>query len=163
MRGQRVGERSGSEGGADALRGRLAVERRALAGDAAGGPDQALDLLRGQLLSELRPGGTRDRLVHQRPAKVVDAGVQRTDSLTTGNFSNGAATLYAYDALTMQPLWSSPYQQLDMGGKYNTLAVAGGVAFVGTDRIQAFGLTTNTSIDAPAFCGVEPRVSTMLQ
>jgi autotransporter-associated beta strand protein len=78
---------------------------------------------------------------------VVDAGVQRSDSLTTGNFSNGAPTLYAYDALTMQPLWSSPYQQLDMGGKYNTLAVARGVAFVGTDRIQAFGLTSNASVD----------------
>jgi autotransporter-associated beta strand protein len=76
---------------------------------------------------------------------VVDAGVQRLDGLT--NFNNGAPTLYAYDALTMQPLWSSSYQQLDMGGKYNTLAVARGVAFVGTDRIQAFGLTTNTSID----------------
>jgi hypothetical protein len=38
---------------------------------------------------------------------VVDAGVQRSDSLSTGNFSNGAPTLYAFDALTMQPLWSS--------------------------------------------------------
>ncbi len=78
---------------------------------------------------------------------VVDEGVQRSDSLATGNFSNGAGTLYAYDALTMQPLWSSPYEQLDQGGKYNTIAVARGVAFVGTDRIQAYGLTTNTSID----------------
>jgi hypothetical protein len=78
---------------------------------------------------------------------VVDAGVQRTGSLATGSFSNGAPTVFAYDALTMQPLWSSPYKQLDTGGKYNTLAVARGVAFVGTDRIQAFGLTTTTSID----------------
>jgi autotransporter-associated beta strand protein len=78
---------------------------------------------------------------------VVDAGVQRSDSLSTGNFNNGAPTLYAFDALTMQPLWSSAYQQLDTGGKYNTIAVARGVAFIGTDRIQAFGLTTNTSVD----------------
>jgi hypothetical protein len=76
---------------------------------------------------------------------IVDAGVQRTDSL--GNFSNGAATLYAYDPITMQPLWSSSYEQLDMGGKYNTITAAHGVLFVGTDRIQAFGLTGNTIVD----------------
>src|SRR5262249_14210100 len=35
---------------------------------------------------------------------IVDAGVQRTDGLTS--FANGAPTLYAYDALTLQPLWS---------------------------------------------------------
>jgi hypothetical protein len=76
---------------------------------------------------------------------IVDAGVQRTDALTS--FVNGAPTLYAYDALTMQPLWSSAYQQLDLGGKYNTIAAARGVVFVGTDRIQAFGLTNNTIVD----------------
>jgi hypothetical protein len=76
---------------------------------------------------------------------IVDAGVQRTDGLTT--FANGAPTLYAYDALTMQPLWSSANQQLDLGGKYNTIAAARGVVFVGTDRIQAFGLTNNTIVD----------------
>jgi hypothetical protein len=76
---------------------------------------------------------------------IVDAGVQRTDGETT--FANGAPTLYAYNALTMQPLWSSAYQQLDMGGKYNTIAAARGVLFVGTDRIQAFGLTGDTIVD----------------
>jgi autotransporter-associated beta strand protein len=81
---------------------------------------------------------------------VVDAGVQRLDSLSTGNFNNGAPTLYAFDALTMQPLWSSANQQLDIGGKYNTIAVAHGVTFVGTDRIQAFGLTSSTSVDDSA-------------
>jgi hypothetical protein len=76
---------------------------------------------------------------------IVDAGVQRTDGLTS--FANGAPTLYAYDALTMQPLWSSSYKQLDLGGKYNTIAAARGNVFVGTDRIQAFGLTNDTIVD----------------
>src|SRR5208282_5131755 len=76
---------------------------------------------------------------------VVDAGVQRTDSLTS--FSNGAPTLYAYNALTMQPLWSSAYEELSMGGKYNSVAVARGDVFVGTNRIQAFGLTSDTIVD----------------
>jgi hypothetical protein len=76
---------------------------------------------------------------------IVDAGVQRTDGLTS--FANGAPTLYAYDALTMQPLWSSSYEQLDLGGKYNTIAAARGNVFVGTDRIQAFGLTNDTIVD----------------
>jgi hypothetical protein len=76
---------------------------------------------------------------------IIDAGVQRTDGETT--FANGAPTLYAYDALTLQPLWNSAYKQLDMGGRYNTIAAARGVVFVGTDRIQAFGLTGNTIVD----------------
>ncbi|MDB5320798.1 MAG: hypothetical protein JWN40_2429 [Phycisphaerales bacterium] len=75
---------------------------------------------------------------------VVDAGVQRTQALS---YSNGAPTLYAFDALTMRPLWSSAYGELNHGGKYNTTTVARGVLFAGTDRIQAFGLTTDTSID----------------
>jgi hypothetical protein len=76
---------------------------------------------------------------------IVDAGVQRTDSLTS--FAHGVPTLYAYDPITLQPLWSSAYEQLDMGGKYNSIAVARGNVFVGTDRIQAFGLTTDTIVD----------------
>jgi hypothetical protein len=76
---------------------------------------------------------------------IVDAGVQRTDGLTS--FANGAPTLYAYNALTLQPLWSSPYKQLDLGGKYNTIAAARGQVFVGNDRIQAFGLTGDTVVD----------------
>jgi hypothetical protein len=76
---------------------------------------------------------------------VVDAGVQRTDSLTS--FSNGAPVLYAYNALTMQPIWSSAYEELNMGGKYNSIADARGDVFVGTNRIQAFGLTSDTIVD----------------
>jgi hypothetical protein len=76
---------------------------------------------------------------------ILDAGVQRTDGLTS--FANGAPTLYAYNALTMQPLWSSSYEQLDLGGKYNTITAARGEVFVGNDRIQAFGLTNDSIVD----------------
>jgi hypothetical protein len=76
---------------------------------------------------------------------IVDAGIQRTDPVT--NFNRGDPTLYAYNALTMQPLWSSAYEQLDVGGKYNSMAVARGDVLLGTDRIQAFGLTTDTIVD----------------
>ena len=76
---------------------------------------------------------------------VVDAGVQRTDSLT--GFSNGDPVLYAYNAITMQPIWSSSFEELNLGGKYNSIAVARGDVFVGTNRIQAFGLTSDTIVD----------------
>lgn len=76
---------------------------------------------------------------------ILDAGVQRTDSLA--NFSNGAPTLYAYDPVTMRMLWSSSFEELDMGGKYNSVTAARGDVFVGTDRIQAYGLTGNTLVD----------------
>jgi hypothetical protein len=77
---------------------------------------------------------------------IVDEGQQRTDGTTS--YSDGSPVLYAYDALTMQPLWNSAYEELDVpGGKYNSIAVARGDVYVGTNRIQAFGLTTNTIVD----------------
>jgi outer membrane protein assembly factor BamB len=48
--------------------------------------------------------------------------------------------LYAVDAMTMQLLWSSTAAELDVGGKYVHPTIARGTVFVGTDRIQAFGL-----------------------
>ena len=48
--------------------------------------------------------------------------------------------LYALDPVTLQPLWSSSPEMLNVGGKYNTPAFGRGRVFVGTDRIQAFGL-----------------------
>ena len=56
---------------------RHAVRRRPLAWDTTGGADQRLHLLRRQLLPPLRPGGPRDRLVHQRAAEIVHAGGER--------------------------------------------------------------------------------------
>src|SRR5262249_34080269 len=76
---------------------------------------------------------------------IVDSGMQRTDSLTS--FSAGDPVLYAYNALTMQPIWSSAYQEVGLGGKYNSVAVARGDLCVGTHRIQAFGLTGDTIVD----------------
>jgi hypothetical protein len=76
---------------------------------------------------------------------IVDAGVQRSNSLTS--YANGDPVLYAYNALTMQPLWSSAYEELSLGGKYNSIAVARGNVFVGTHSIQAFGLNGDTIVD----------------
>jgi hypothetical protein len=78
-------------------------------------------------------------------AWVIDAGVKRTDSLAAPGAIH--PTLYAYDALTMRPLWSSAHNELDVAGKYYSPTVARGTVFVGTDRIQAFGLTTDTIVD----------------
>ena len=48
--------------------------------------------------------------------------------------------LYALEAATLQVLWSSTPSMLHVGGKYNTPGFGRGMVFVGTDRIQAFGL-----------------------
>ncbi|MEL1262890.1 ThuA domain-containing protein [Pseudoxanthomonas putridarboris] len=48
--------------------------------------------------------------------------------------------LYALDAATLDVLWRSAPGELFTSGKYNEPAFGGGQVFVGTDRIQAFGL-----------------------
>ncbi len=48
--------------------------------------------------------------------------------------------LYAVDALSMKLLWRSAPGQLYPSGKYNEPLVTDGKVFVGTDRIQTFGL-----------------------
>lgn len=48
--------------------------------------------------------------------------------------------LYAFDGATLALLWRSAPGALEVGGKYSSPTVAHGVVFVGTDRIQAFGL-----------------------
>ena len=50
------------------------------------------------------------------------------------------AVLYAFDATNLKLLWKSAPGQLATTGKYNEPTVVNGVAYVGTDRIQAFGL-----------------------
>jgi hypothetical protein len=75
---------------------------------------------------------------------ILVANVKRTDSLIGSTVPH--PTLYALDPLTMQVLWQSSSSQLNVGGKYNTPAIARGVAFVGTDRIQAFGLPASSTI-----------------
>lgn len=48
--------------------------------------------------------------------------------------------LYAFDAKDLKLLWKSSPGVLPPGGKYNEPAVVNGTVFVGTDRVQAFGL-----------------------
>jgi outer membrane protein assembly factor BamB len=70
---------------------------------------------------------------------VLDANLYRSQPLIGGSVPH--PVLYAIDATSMSLLWKSTADQLNVGGKYNTVAVARGVVFVGTDRIQAFGLS----------------------
>jgi hypothetical protein len=93
--------------------------------------------------------GTADPIVW-----VVDANVMRSDSLTSPSTLH--PILYAFDALTLQPLWSSAWSELFVGGKYVQPTIVRGMVLVGTDRIQAFGLTTATIID-DAIQGTEPK------
>lgn len=69
---------------------------------------------------------------------VLVANLTRTTALRGSNVPH--PILYAFDAGTLTPLWHTSAPQLNVGGKYNTPTVARGVVFVGTDRIQAFGL-----------------------
>jgi mono/diheme cytochrome c family protein len=48
--------------------------------------------------------------------------------------------LYAFDAMSLKLLWKSLPGVLFPSGKYNEPAVVNGAVFVGTDRVQAFGL-----------------------
>jgi hypothetical protein len=69
---------------------------------------------------------------------LLDANVYRSASLVGGNVPH--PVLYGFDANTMQLLWNSTSDQLNVGGKYNHVTIAHGVVFVGTDRIHAFGV-----------------------
>jgi hypothetical protein len=69
---------------------------------------------------------------------VLVANVPRGASLADPRAAH--PILYAIDPMTLQPLWSSTPEMLNVGGKYNTPAFGMGRVFVGTDRIQAFGL-----------------------
>jgi hypothetical protein len=69
---------------------------------------------------------------------VLDANVYRSASLVGDSVPH--PVLYALDANTLQLLWKSTADQLNVGGKYNHATIARGVVFVGTDRIQTFGI-----------------------
>ena len=64
--------------------------------------------------------------------------VMRLDSLLT---TTAHPILYALDQ-NLNILWNSTQMQLNGGGKYMTPVSARGTVFVGTDRVQAFGLTS---------------------
>jgi len=69
---------------------------------------------------------------------VVVANVPRSASLVGPGVSH--PILYALDPVTLQALWISTPAMLNVGGKYNAPAFGRGMVFVGTDRIQAFGM-----------------------
>jgi outer membrane protein assembly factor BamB len=72
---------------------------------------------------------------------VLDANLPRADPLVGADVPH--PVLYALDADTLQVVWRSPPDELAVGGKYNTPVIAHGVVYVGTDRVQAFGLVSN--------------------
>lgn len=77
--------------------------------------------------------GARDAVVW-----VLDENARRSALLAGPDAPR--PVLHALDAMTLRPLWKSPPGELSTSGKYNQPLVARGRVFVGTDRIQAFGL-----------------------
>jgi hypothetical protein len=69
---------------------------------------------------------------------VVDENAKRVASLADPGAPR--PILYAFDGETMQQVWRSPAGALSVGGKYNVPAIAHGIVYVATDRVQAFGL-----------------------
>jgi hypothetical protein len=77
--------------------------------------------------------GNRDAIVW-----VLDANKPRSAALYGDDAPK--PVLYAVDAGSMRLLWKSAPDELHTSGKYNEPTIAHGAVFVGTDRIQAFGL-----------------------
>ena len=71
-------------------------------------------------------------------AWVLDENARRSALLSGDDAPR--PVLHAFDAITLDRLWRSAPGQLYTSGKYNAPAFARGMAFVGTDRIQAFGV-----------------------
>ncbi len=69
---------------------------------------------------------------------VLDESARRSASLAGPDAPR--PVLYAFDAMTLAPLWKSEPGELFTSGKYNQPVFARGTVFVGTDRIQAFAL-----------------------
>jgi len=73
---------------------------------------------------------------------VLDTNVVRTAPMQGPGASR--PVLYAFDALTFKLLWKSAPDELASSDKYNEPTVVRGMAIVGTDRIQAFGLQSGS-------------------
>ena len=69
---------------------------------------------------------------------VTDENALRVASLTDPAAPH--PVLYAVDATTMTPIWHSPPDELQVGGKYSAPTAVHGMVFVATDRLQAYGL-----------------------
>lgn len=83
---------------------------------------------------------------------VLEANVTRGQSLVGTTVPH--PVLYALDPFTLKTLWATTPSMLNVGGKYATPAFAPGMVFVGTDRIQAFGLEANRPAHGVAIsCG----------
>ncbi len=72
---------------------------------------------------------------------VLDPNARRSALLAGAE--SPAPVLYAFDAMSLVLLWRSAPGQLHTSGKYNEPAFARGRVFVGTDRIQAFGMPSD--------------------
>jgi mono/diheme cytochrome c family protein len=80
---------------------------------------------------------------------VLDTNVPRTAPIQGPGASH--PVMYAFDALTFKLLWKSAPDELGSSGKYNEPTVVRGLAIVGTDRIQAFGLLPASAASRPVF------------
>jgi hypothetical protein len=78
---------------------------------------------------------------------VLDENAFKSQALLDPNTPH--PVLYAVDAMTMRPLWTSAPNELDVGGKYGEPVVAHGSVFVTTDRVQAFGLRDRSTTTPP--------------
>lgn len=77
--------------------------------------------------------GGRDAIVW-----VLDNNAPRTANLY--GESAPKPVLYAFDAMSLKLLWKNAPGDLFTSGKYNEPTIIDGMALVGTDRIQAYGL-----------------------
>ena len=97
----------------------------------------------------------------QAIAWVLDENARRSASLSGEDAPR--PVLYAFDAITLELLWRSAPGQLYTSGKYNAPAFARGMAFVGTDRLQAFGVAATLlpggSATAPAVPAAPPPLA----
>jgi hypothetical protein len=69
---------------------------------------------------------------------ILDENAPRVASLLSPGTPH--PVLYAFEGATLRLLWKSAAGELELGGKYSTPLVVGGVVVVGTDRLRAFGL-----------------------
>lgn len=76
---------------------------------------------------------------------VLDQNIRRTSPLYGPN--SPKPVLYAFDALSLRLLWKSTPGQLSPSGKYNEPTIVRGTVFVGTDRIEAFGLNAPAIVE----------------
>ena len=83
--------------------------------------------------------GARDALVW-----ILDENAPRSAPLVGKD--EPRPVLYALDAQTLEVRWQSAPDELHASGKYNEPAFGGGQVFVGTDRIQAFGIGGGTIV-----------------